>query len=43
MIYLAGAYGVIWLALFLYMILIDRKASKLSDELETLRKGHRAD
>lgn len=43
MTYLFGAYGIIWLALFGYVFLIDRKTARLGEELEALRKSAKAD
>ena len=36
MIYLFSAYAVIWLALFAYLFLIDRKAGRLLSEMDSL-------
>ncbi|MDH5542415.1 MAG: CcmD family protein [Nitrospinota bacterium] len=38
MSYLAGAYGIIWLAIFVYAFIIDRKVSRLEREIESLKK-----
>lgn len=38
MTYLFGAYFVIWLALFIYLFFIDRKAIRLSAEIDSLRQ-----
>jgi CcmD family protein len=38
MSYLAGAYGIIWLAVFVYLFMVDRKANRLEREIASLKK-----
>jgi len=38
MSYLAGAYGIIWLAVFVYLLILDRKANRLEQEIASLKK-----
>jgi len=38
MSYLAGAYGTIWLAVFVYLLIVDRKANRLEQEIASLKK-----
>jgi CcmD family protein len=42
MIYLFGAFGVIWLALFAYIFVVDRKCADLEKEIEAFGKNHKA-
>lgn len=37
--YLAVAYGIIWLALFVYILSLDRKQKKLSKAIELMEKS----
>lgn len=37
--YLAAAYAVIWLALFVYLLSIGRRARRLEREIEDLRRS----
>ena len=41
MMYLFAAYGIIWLAVFGYVFVIDRKCARLGEEIEALRKSAR--
>ncbi|GMT41649.1 MAG: hypothetical protein IEMM0002_0060 [bacterium] len=40
MMYLFAAYSVIWLAIFGYLIFIDRKLNRLSAEVDFLRQSN---
>ncbi|MBI3794252.1 MAG: CcmD family protein [Nitrospinae bacterium] len=42
MIYLFSAFGIIWLALFAYIFLIDRKCADLEKEIANLGKNSKA-
>jgi CcmD family protein len=37
--YLAAAYTAIWIAIFVYVLSIGRRASRLEREIEDLRRG----
>ncbi len=39
MTYLFAAYGIIWLALFAYVLVVGQKCAKLGEEIEALRKN----
>jgi CcmD family protein len=39
--YLAAAYTAIWIALFVYLLSIGRRARRLEREVEELRRGGR--
>ena len=39
--YLAAAYTAIWIALFVYLLSIGRRASRLERELEEMRRSAR--
>ena len=39
MMYLFAAFAVIWLAVFAYLFVIDRKCAKLEKEIESAGKG----
>ena len=41
--YLAAAYTAIWIALFLYLLSIGRRARRLEREIEELRKSGRSE
>jgi CcmD family protein len=43
MIYLFAAFGVIWLAVFAYMAVIDGKCARLEKEIESAGKNPKAD
>lgn len=43
MTYLFAAYGIIWLALFAYVFIVDRKCARLGEEIEALGKSAKPD
>lgn len=43
MTYLFAAYGIIWLALFAYLVIVDRTCARIGEEIEALRKSAKPD